>query len=798
MSSLEISKVFTQSLVATQGLISDPATNFYIPPYQRPFAWKDENFERLLTDICAEVERVNDGDDLNAVAYLGSVIVVPDITYEYVQPLHKADMPGGVLHIIDGQQRITTLVVLSGFLATEGERIIQKLRPLQASAVAAGQEEVFQWLLPQLEDLAGELQKMLGSRRSSSDERYRIVPKIIRALHDQWGRTEQVAKYDSAIARFLWEYDSFAATPFSKPYVVTGFASKCPAAALASEYERFEEALDVLQRLLRALLQERRRSTEIGDRAEFEGPEFPSPERIAAGKALGVLCQPPDTCNFTACLSVPKLGSAVGSAIQWLVLGRFLLSRVIVSRISAMRREYAFDLFDSLNTTGAPLTAFETFKAEAMSTIPPAQLAASQSLRSLERVQQVLEGKLGSADRQGRSAELFTAFAASETGFKLGRSPREQRHWLRKRYRAIDGVGREAMLLNMAHSAEWGLFVEHVLPSGANGVHVLPSHARWLAELGPVDRGILRSIQRAKHSIVWPVLQRFAVAALESNSRSDWEDLSSAVKAIAGFSIIWRGAHVGTKSIDSHYRAIMRNIPATVETPEKRGLARLANPPERLLPELKAQLSQILEQAGLGADSMDKWTRVVAACDAYALGEFARLLLIVAHEDAILPEGTTELVVGKVGSCPTLPILDTELGMSWSLEHVAPQNPRLEDDWDAALYGGVPVVHFNRLGNLTLLPPRWNASFGNRSWAVKRELFGALSTRDPLEAQRRIAELASQGISPPPMADRVADTFLPMLEAIGRTSVWSLDAVESRSAVLANLAASRAFRWVFQ
>jgi hypothetical protein len=798
MSSLEISKVFTQSLVATQSLISDPGTNFYVPPYQRPFAWKDENFERLLTDICAEVERVNDGDDLNAVAYLGSVIVVPDITYEYVQPHHKADMPGGVLHIIDGQQRITTLVVLSAFLATEGARILQQLRPLEAAARASGQGEVFDWILPQIEDLAGDLQKMLGSRRSAQDERYRIVPKIIRALHDQWGRSEPVARYGSAIARFLWEYDAFIAAPFTKPYVVKGFANKCPSAALASEYERFEEALAVLQALLRALLSDKRRSEASGDRAEIEAPDFPAPERVATGKALAVLCQPPESCDFTAALSVPKFGLAVGNAIRWLVLGRFLLSRVIVSRISAMRREYAFDLFDSLNTTGAPLTAFETFKAEAMSTIPPAQLAASQSLRSLERVQQVLEGKSGAADRQVRAAELFTAFAASETGYKLGRSPREQRHWLRKRYRAMDSAGRESMLLNMAHSAEWGLFVEHILPASASGSHSLSSHARWMSGLGPVERGILRSIQRAKHSIVWPVLQRFAVAALDSDSQSDWSDLQEAVRVVAGFSIVWRGAHSGTKSIDSHYRSIMRLVPATADTPGKRGLARMADPPVRLLPELKAQLRLILKQAGLGEDSRDKWCRSVAACDAYALGEFARLLLLVAHEDAILQDGTGALAVGKAGSCPILPILDTHMGMAWSLEHVAPQNPRPEDGWDLNLYSGVPVVHYNRLGNLTLLPPEWNSSFGNRPWSVKRELFGALAALDPLEAQRRIAVLAAQGISTPPMAERVSKTLLPMLDAIGRTSSWTLDTVDSRSAVLADLAATRVFRWVYE
>jgi hypothetical protein len=48
------------------------------------------------------------------------------------------------------------------------------------------------------------------------------------------------------------------------------------------------------------------------------------------------------------------------------------------------------------------------------------------------------------------------------------------------------------------------------------------------------------------------------------------------------------------------------------------------------------------------------------------------------------------------------------------------------------------------------------------------------------------------------MAERVSKTLLPMLDAIGRTSSWTLDTVDSRSAVLADLAATRVFRWVYE
>ena len=38
------------------------------------------------------------------------------------------------------------------------------------------------------------------------------------------------------------------------------------------------------------------------------------------------------------------------------------MNRVQVVVVSASKEEYAFDMFESLNTTGEPLTAFETFR----------------------------------------------------------------------------------------------------------------------------------------------------------------------------------------------------------------------------------------------------------------------------------------------------------------------------------------------------------------------------------------------------------------------------------------------------
>ena len=45
-----------------------------------------------------------------------------------------------------------------------------------------------------------------------------------------------------------------------------------------------------------------------------------------------------------------------------LVFSKYFLERVLLVRIKTKDESYAFDMFESLNTTGTELTAFETFK----------------------------------------------------------------------------------------------------------------------------------------------------------------------------------------------------------------------------------------------------------------------------------------------------------------------------------------------------------------------------------------------------------------------------------------------------
>lgn len=79
-----------ESNTKTIGELLDPKAFYRIPPYQRPFSWDDDQFDDLVTDI--------KNADRKQQYFLGTMV------------LHKDG--GGALAVVDGQQRLTSLLIL--------------------------------------------------------------------------------------------------------------------------------------------------------------------------------------------------------------------------------------------------------------------------------------------------------------------------------------------------------------------------------------------------------------------------------------------------------------------------------------------------------------------------------------------------------------------------------------------------------------------------------------------------------------------------------------------------------------
>ena len=88
---------------AVKTLFSDKKADFLIPDYQRPYAWEDKECQTLWDDLFAFAFPDEDSEKFNS-----------DEEY-FLGPIVTFKNDEGKVEIIDGQQRITSLFLLSKY-----------------------------------------------------------------------------------------------------------------------------------------------------------------------------------------------------------------------------------------------------------------------------------------------------------------------------------------------------------------------------------------------------------------------------------------------------------------------------------------------------------------------------------------------------------------------------------------------------------------------------------------------------------------------------------------------------------
>ena len=88
--------------------------NYIIPIYQRNYAWEEGEITQLIQDVIDFVPKTNDKPEQNEYPrnyYIGTLVVF--------------ERPDGAFETIDGQQRLTTLSLLSAYLKNEKSKEVQ-------------------------------------------------------------------------------------------------------------------------------------------------------------------------------------------------------------------------------------------------------------------------------------------------------------------------------------------------------------------------------------------------------------------------------------------------------------------------------------------------------------------------------------------------------------------------------------------------------------------------------------------------------------------------------------------------
>lgn len=758
-------------------LLGHPGKFFYIPPYQRDYSWDKPKIDRLVADV---LDGLRDSASASGVlSFLGAVIVVHDTEGHLVHPVVQPQLPAGVFVIIDGQQRCTTLALWSVVLCSE---LSSRLNALERARGAEGLEQI----VGKAQRLVAELERVIHENLYGTQPDFAWYPRIIRSPDDQWSTRGGEAMYESPVASALSQ-----ASVWARSAGRGEFEYRLPSLP-DSELKRYRVVATALQRLnalTKSFLKGKYPADSEADVAQ-QAPLSVLDSRSLQELVFGAPLVERDLQRYSE-LTEDGGGRAAKHAaaiLRLAALSEYLLRRVALTHIAAKAESYAFEMFDSLNTTGEPLTAYETFRPRVIKSVGLPAFRGSRHAELLRLLDLSLPAS--GPEKERSTAQFLIHCALFEDGTRLSKKRSKQRDWIQT---AWDRASQEAdgglgMLRGMHAVGE----VSRMFDMPREHIQVMAGQREQLA---------LEYLAGTKHEIAIPLLACYWRGVLDCTSvtlRERWlAGYRRLTRACFAFSVLWRAARGGTAGIDDAYRRIMRGDAVLGIVPLNRCRTSGAAPEDRV-----AAISDSFKKL-LGEHSLTDVTKWTASVASHPMGasqiEVAKVLLGAAAEDALPCGQQVGLVTaGLRDTCPQLRADAPWWADAYELEHVAPQKPLPESDWDEAIYEVQDHVHL--LGNLTLLPKWVNSGIQNGNWGKKRLIYRMLgaSTPEDLEVICHEGLVLEQVVGSQRTRSEIlaAGRHLPSTRALSEVPVWDLEFVRRRSENVAQMAFARLFPWL--
>ena len=759
-----------ESLAATMGSHA-AMVGFMIPDYQRTYDWKRENIERLLEDCLTGFDNCwRSNGEATSYTFLGTIILVNGRLSK------ERSFDGTSLTVVDGQQRLTTLSILCCVLV---EALVHHQHDADDSLKAATRqwlkEEVGFHIVALFDCVVGQLRER-GTNHP--------FPRIVRQRADTRASNPREAEYRSVMARFLQDFATFFVKDATKFEPSRELENNNEAQRLFSNYDFIKEQVDL------ALVT-------VGDNSERFKLDFDRSgrdrfDRRGVRRLFEKLDTDPDVANqaFADVHRTP----AVAPLVRLIAFSSYIAKCVILTRVETEDDSYAFDIFDSLNTTGEPLTAIETLRPRIIQfEAEQGRFDGSESQQHLEALSTYLDDEYpNTEDRQKATKELLVSFALYFNGHKLGLPLNPQRTYLRSSFGgySTDGNGRtkrRRFVKGLADLAEFRHRYWRLNRSGALDADPNASDSVRLCF------AFVRAMQT---SLTIPLLARYW--ALWRSGDMPESEFREAAKAISAYIILRRAVTGGTAGIDSEFRRMMGYKPASGAPTFCAGQDWSNDLPDAST--LKAELrNRYLKLKPCDATDRAAW---VDQTRAKPLAEHSRplcrvLLLAAAHNAR--PDPAAPGLLTRQDIVPSEE-LDYLSHAKWSsdlyatVEHVAPDSDS-QGLWDSAIYGD-DTKH--SLGNLVLLPLPENAMIGNAGWTKKKLLYRAFTAPTEPEKQNAVQEARANGLSfsKKAMDLLTANQRLPMLESLNTVDVWDRAAIEQRSKRLMELAWDQIWPWL--
>ena len=789
---MDIDKFFSTSSEPVLYFFNQQGLGYYIPFYQRKYSWDEENIEQLMDDICSGVSELL--VDKETIHFMGTIILVEENDrINNIKPQEPRALPTRIDNVIDGQQRISTIALLGCCLYQNIYRIKNKLT----------QDSNSETLIKEVKEAADEFLSNLLELFSFKMERGRpkYKPIIIRGTLDGWtiqGHEDEHYKSDisSYLAHFIKAIDITTTNLFSFPKpgkkslvatnikLIQEYLDKV-IQAFQDNAHNYPPAWDIVEKI------------EQSELSELWGYEYPELfQRVQQYKQIETL----DRRQQNIC-----------SLVQLFTFSSYLLKRCCFTVIKPVSQVRAFDMFQSLNATGTPLTAIETFKPLVVNIADDKDPGFKNSNfdKYFTKIEDLMERLQSASSKNQRTNEYLTLFSLTYEGKSLSKQFSTQRKWLIDKFQkgccSIAGqesslTEKEKFIWQMAAIAE---YCKKIVYSQYNVTNFLP-------ELNPLNESqrklaffCLVYLKDANHKMAHTILSRFYALVIshqvtetdedenenEQNNIIPHREFAIACQVVAAFFTLWRSALPNT-GLDNIYRDLLQekfswqkgNDLVTTEL-------------------LKEHLKNALEEKGIG--NKDNWKNKAINYLRYDnVQKVCKFVIFVTSNDTIPdPLEPGLMKIGTSGS--SISYLEPSKWFSEdfkSIEHIAPQTqkPDHQSTWDKDLYEN---DDYEKIGNLTLLPTPINASASNKGWIEKWFYYKHLSETDPdkltelkKEAEDENVKLDDSSIKLLKKAKH-AHHIKPIVE-LGITGEWNKAFVEKRTARICDLLWEEMYKWL--
>jgi hypothetical protein len=743
---INVSEVFRAQSQSLGELLNTPGQCFYIPAYQRPYSWSDPKIAYIFENICVGAKRLLASD--SSVAFLGTIITLHDTAYTTILPMLHGQVPTRVMTVIDGQQRLTTVMLILTVLHEQSVVAIKKLENKQGESV--------EWLKAQLYNIEPSLKAMFCCDMNHGQSRY--YPKIIRAFIDQWSRNTSEAKYFSPIG---WILNSYIGHINSENSTRENSFNRSLQGAIPIHpeipVETYEFTVKRRDYIFKKLVKPSMSST---DDNSDQPLEFPAVNEILESaifqKTLFLNTEIPSIVKEQILDS-----SEQKEMLKLICLIQFVIQRVAFTNVTVTREDYAFDVFEALNTSGEPLTAFETFKPKVVEFAGLSHYRESPHYLNMVSIEKYLGDDVEKADK---TSELLISFASLFSGTKLSKKLSEQRSYMKEEFDRSGELKR--------------LFIEGLKDTSTFYSNMWHSDKVW--ELPTTDGQFsARFLRDSNHSVVIPFLCASKSVSIQ--------ELDKNIKFCTAFFILLRTKFLGTAGIDKLYRDLFSQDSSALSL--KNGGSTL----EKLINARRTLMSELREK-GFGEYNLETWKLLLRSNPLYREKSIVKFLMAiymtkgVASDDRslVMTSGRTQL-----NNFMDYNFFDSAIFKE--IEHIAPVN---SSNWEADIYTDTNTV--NKIGNLTILPKIENIVASNHSWENKKALYQLFASRTVEEANVARAIVEGYGLRSTPTIDRIVEnsTQLSYLRPLINHLTWDQSAIQTRCDNIAEMTWPTLWQWL--